>query len=261
MLKARELIADKQVDILFIVFDSLRYDVLINADLTELNQFVPQWERRHSPATFTYAAHHAFFSGFLPTPAKPGLHPRLFAAAFAGSATTQSNTFSFAESTLPEALANRGYRTCCIGGVGFFNKQSALGSVLANLFQESYWSPAMGVTGKDSTELQVQTALHFMARNEEPSLLFINVAATHQPTCIYHPTLTEDSVVTQQAALEYASRHIVTLLAAQQQRREALVILTSDHGEAYGEEGYEGHRLAHETVFTVPYAEFVLEKI
>jgi len=261
MINAKELIAEKQLDIIFIVFDSLRYDVLVNAELAELNQFVPAWEKRHSPATFTYAAHHAFFSGFLPTPAKPGLHPRLFAAAFAGSTTTQANTFSFAESTLPEALANRGYRTYCIGGVGFFNKQSALGSVLPNLFQESYWNPAMGVTGKDSTELQVTTALNFMAKNKQPILLFINVAATHQPTCIYHPTLKEDSVVTQQAALEYASKHIAHLLAAQQQRRDALVILTSDHGEAYGEDGYEGHRLAHETVFTVPYTEFVLEKV
>jgi len=38
------------------------------------------WERRHSPASFTYAAHQAFFAGFLPTPASPGPHPRLFAA-------------------------------------------------------------------------------------------------------------------------------------------------------------------------------------
>ncbi len=38
----------------------------------------------------------------------------------------------------------------------------------------------------------------------------------------------------------------------------ALAILCSDHGTAYGEDGFRGHRLAHPTVWTVPYAEFVL---
>ena len=34
--------------------------------------------------------------------------------------------------------------------------------------------------------------------------------------------------------------------------------MCSDHGTAYGEEGYYGHRVAHPVVWTVPYAEFVL---
>lgn len=260
MINVKELVANK-VDIIFITFDSLRFDVLQNAKIPQLNAFVPHWEARHSPATFTYAAHHAFFSGFLPTPIDNPTAPRLFASAFAGSTTTQSNTFTFAESTLPKALQNLCYATCCIGGVGFFNKQAELGSVLPNLFQESYWSIEMGVTGKDSTELQVKQALQFLQQDDKPKFLFINVAATHQPTCIYHPTLQEDSKETQQAALEYAQYHIAYLLAEQQKRCKTLVILTSDHGEAFGEDGYYGHRLAHETVWTVPYTEFVLDVI
>ena len=37
-----------------------------------------------------------------------------------------------------------------------------------------------------------------------------------------------------------------------------LVVICSDHGTAYGEDGYTGHRLAHPVVWDVPYAEFVL---
>ena len=114
--------------------------------------------RRHSPATFTYAAHQAFFAGFLPTPAAPGRHPRLFASAFAGSETTSPHTFTFEEADLPAALAARGYRTICIGGVGFFNKQTALGTVLPSLFQESHWSAGMGVASRHSTQKQVALA-------------------------------------------------------------------------------------------------------
>jgi hypothetical protein len=32
----------------------------------------------------------------------------------------------------------------------------------------------------------------------------------------------------------------------------------ADHGEAHGEDGHRGHRLAHPTVTTVPYAHFFL---
>jgi glucan phosphoethanolaminetransferase (alkaline phosphatase superfamily) len=43
-------------------------------------------------------------------------------------------------------------------------------------------------------------------------------------------------------------------------RAGALCILCSDHGEAFGEDGFEGHRLAHEVVWNVPYAEFLLRE-
>ena len=37
-----------------------------------LTRLLPRgWEERHSPGSFTYAAHQAFFAGFLPTPARP----------------------------------------------------------------------------------------------------------------------------------------------------------------------------------------------
>lgn len=260
MINAKQLI-ENRANILLITFDSLRYDVLAKAHMPELNTWVPKWEARHTPATFTYASHHAFFSGFLPTPIDNPTAPRLFAASFAGSTTTKPNTFTFAESTLPKALANLGYQTCCIGGVGFFNKESELGSVLPNLFQQAYWSREMGVTGVNSTELQVEQAIAFLQQDTQPKLLFINVSATHQPTTIFHPNQQTESMATQQAALEYAQHHIARLLKAQTQCGNALVILTSDHGEAFGEDGYHGHRLAHETVLTVPYAEFILESV
>lgn len=63
MINVKELVANK-VDIIFITFDSLRFDVLQNAKMPQLNVFVPHWEARHSPATFTYAAHHAFLVAF-----------------------------------------------------------------------------------------------------------------------------------------------------------------------------------------------------
>lgn len=65
-------------DILFITLDTLRYDVakeyLTQRRLPNLAAVLPKngWEQRHSPGNFTYAAHHAFFAGFFPTPVTPG---------------------------------------------------------------------------------------------------------------------------------------------------------------------------------------------
>ena len=73
-------------DILFITLDTLRYDAAQKAwrdgRLETLGPYLGNkgWEKRHTPGSFTYAAHHAFFSGFLPTPLGNGPHARLFAA-------------------------------------------------------------------------------------------------------------------------------------------------------------------------------------
>src|SRR5436189_5884094 len=152
-------------DILFITLDTLRYDAAQEAwregRLKTLAPYLGRqgWEQRHTPGNFTYAAHHAFFAGFLPTPPGPGPHPRLFAAEFAGSLSTSENTFVFQEATLPEALAARNYRTICIGGTGFFNQQNALARVLPGLFSEAHWSPELGVACRNSAENQVVQAI------------------------------------------------------------------------------------------------------
>jgi hypothetical protein len=255
-------------DILFITLDSLRYDVacaaLAAGQTPTLAAVLPggRWEERHSPGSFTYAAHQAFFAGFLPTPARPGRHARLFALRFAGSRSTGSGTVVFDTPDIVSGLAGRGYHTICIGGVGFFNKQSALGNVLPGLFAESHWTPQMGVTGRHSAEHQVRRALTSLAAlpSDRRVFLFINISAMHPPNHIFLPGATADSPESQAAALAYVDRQLPPLFAALQRRAPTLTILCADHGTAYGEDGYEGHRLAHPVVWTVPYAEFVLPK-
>jgi len=256
-------------DILLITLDTLRYDVadrLAREGRTpNLAAVLPdgRWERRHAPASFTYASHLAMLAGFLPTPAAPGPHPRLFAAAFPGSATTDEYTWTFTAPDLPTALAEVGYHTACVGGTGFFNRRSALGSVLPDLFAESHWEPSFGVTEPASFEHQVACATGIIAATpaQQPLFLLVNVAALHQPNWFYLPGATRedgDSPASHAAALEYVDRHIPALFEAAASRRPCFTIICSDHGTAYGEDGYTGHRIGHETVWTVPYAHFVL---
>jgi hypothetical protein len=265
MVDARALIGTH--DVLFMTLDALRYDVaaeeLAAGRTPELARVLPggTWEKRHAPGSFTYASHQAFFAGFLPTPATPGKHARLFAARFEGSETTGPGTWTFDAADVPTALAQVGYRTVCIGGVGFFNNRTALGRALPSLFQERYWEPRMGVTSPRSTELQVALATRLLAETAPPRrvFLFVNVAAIHSPNRIFVPGATRDTRETHAAALRYVDRCLPPLFAALRARGPALCVVCSDHGCAYGEDDYRGHRLAHPVVWTVPYAEWVME--
>jgi sulfatase-like protein len=254
-------------DLLLVTLDTLRYDVA--ADLAaagrtpNLAKVLPggQWERRHTPASFTYAAHQAFFAGFWPTPVTPGPHPRLFAARFPGSESTVDESWVFDAPDLVTGLAAAGYHTVCVGGVGFFNGRSPLGSVLPGLFNESHWSPELGVTNPDSFTAQLDVVDRVVAGApiDRPLLLFLNVSALHQPNRHYLPGATEDSRDSHAAALAYVDVHIGRLFAAMTRRgRDCFTLVCSDHGTAYGEDGHTGHRIAQEAVWTVPYAHFVL---
>ena len=267
MLDARRLVG--KADILFITLDTLRYDVAQEAYLAGLTpnfaKMLPPsgWEKRHTPASFTYAAHHSFFAGFLPTPARPGPHPRLFAAHFEGSTTVTEETCIFDEPDIVQGLSRKGYATLCIGGTGFFNKQNPLGSVLPGLFDQSHWDQSLGVTDARSTENQIKLAIKLLedVPQERRVFLFINVSALHQPNCIFLPGSTHDSLDSHMAALVYVDSQLPPLFAAMQKRAPVLTIVCSDHGTAYGEEGYLGHRVAHEVIWTVPYTEVLLNQI
>jgi hypothetical protein len=253
-------------DVLFMTLDTLRYDAACRAMERGMTPFLREllpggaWEHRHAPGNFTYASHQAFFAGFLPTPARPGTHPRLFAARFAGSETTTDHTLIFDTPDIVSGFAAAGYHTACIGGVGFFNRQTPLGRVLPSLFAESHWNPELGVTSRHSTELQVALAVEILRRTARRTFLFINVSAIHQPNCIFTPGATADSLETHIAALAYVDSQLPPLFAELRRRGPALAILCSDHGTAYGEDGYHGHRLAHPVVSSVPYAEFVVRR-
>ena len=257
-----------QCDIAFIVLDTLRYDVAQHLHKTgqtpRISQYLADgWTKCYTPGNFTYASHQAFFAGFLPTPVTPGLHERLFAPAFAGSETTTKNTYCFDTPDIVTGLARIGYFTFCIGGVGFFSKSTALGSALPNLFQESYWSRETGVTNPDSTKVQVDVIQEKLHRRSDTEniFLFLNVSALHQPNYFYLPNKKskKDTIDSHAAALKYVDNELGRLFDFLQSRRDTFVIICSDHGTAYGEEGFCGHRNSLPVVMEVPYAHFMLE--
>ncbi len=258
-------------DVLFITLDTLRYDVAAKAlelgETPHLAAILPgrAWEKRHSPSTFTFGAHMSFFAGFLPTPAMPrgadhAAHERLFAVRFPGSETTSVRTLQFDTADIVSGFAAHGYCTICVGGTGFFNKRSQLGSVLPNMFQESWWGETLGVGSRSSSQNQIELAVERIAaqRADRRAFVFLNASACHAPHYFYVPGASRNTPETQRAALADFDSHLPRLLNALQKRAPVLTIICADHGSAFGDDGYRGHRLAHPSVWEVPYMETIL---
>jgi hypothetical protein len=257
-------IAENAADILMVTFDALRFDVAQEAwrhgGTPTLRSLIPGgWEPRHTPGSFTYSAHAAFFAGFWPTPSEPGPHSRPFALRFPGSRSIGADTQLLESDNIVSGLRARGYQTLCIGGVGFFNPGTPLGRVFSDYFEQSYWRPEFSVGEIHSTRAQVRQACDCLAGCDldRPLFLFLNISATHPPTHGYLRGSRGDCSATQTAALEYVDRQLPPLFAAlRDRRRGGNAYLMSDHGTLFGEDGWTGHRVSHPAVWTVPYAEF-----
>jgi arylsulfatase A-like enzyme len=252
--------------VLMITFDSLRYDVAratAQAGRTpHLSRLLPggRWEERRTQASFTLPAHTAFFSGFLPVLSGPERSARLLACRAVRGTTITDRTFVFDAPDIVTGLAELGYRTVCVGGVGFFSGLTKQGRVLPALFQESHWTPETGIDCPDSTRHQVNIALDVLAGQPDNRrlFLFVNVSATHTPHHMYLPGESRDSWESQCAALAYADGELGRLFAALPAAGPWLVVMCADHGEAFGEDGHHGHGLAHAAVWCVPYAEVLV---
>jgi hypothetical protein len=253
--------------------DTLRFDVAAEAlalhETPNLAAILPGegWEKRHTPSSFTYGAHQAFFAGFLPTPIAPrrrdpGAHGRLFASRFPGSESLTPRTLVFDTPDIITGFAEHEYHTICVGGVGFFNKKTPLGSVLPSLFHESWWHESLGVACKEAAANQIACAVERMRAQPAAKRLFtfVNVSACHAPHHFYVPGASRDTRETQRAALADFDRHLPLLLETARTRAPVLTIVCSDHGAAFGEDDYWGHRIGHPVVWEVPYAETILAR-
>jgi arylsulfatase A-like enzyme len=262
VIKVAEII-ETGTSILFITLDSLRYDVARTAledGLTPcLKSLLPEggWERRHTPGSFTLPAHMAFFSGFLPKVPRPQQPPRLWECRPPAFKTVTKETFVFDAPNLLQGLGQHGYRTVCVGGVTYFSRETPLGSVLPDLFDEDHWRPEFCSPEIDSTRHQVDQAIELTEHyGQRPLYLFVNISATHVPHGHYVND-SRDSLASQTAALAYADSHLGRLISTLTAKKRWLIIMCADHGDAFGEDGFHGRGIAHPVVMNVPFAAWV----
>ncbi len=250
-----------QSDVLILTLDALRYDVaattLAAGRTPVLAGLIGSWERRHSPGTFTLPAHQAFFAGFFPTPPGPGPHPRSLALRFPGSRSVDTHTLVLPGESLMRAYAAHAYTTLCFGGTGFFDPRTRIGAALTRDFDEVHFERSFGVSSRSASARMFRAAATRLADlpAQQRCFIFLNAAATHPPTRRFLPGARAESPETQAAALADLDAALPLLLDALRLRGGALGVICADHGTCFGEDGYAGHRVAHPSVWEVPYAE------
>jgi len=251
-------------DILFITVDSCRYDTFEAADAPNLKAIGPLY-LAHSPSHFTYGAHASFFMGFTPGVAERSeayINPKfakifkLEGAGFSGFAPAY---LSLDGKNIVDGLRKKGYFTIGSGAVGWFNDKTATGKSLTSDFDAFYFS---GNTY--SLRLQLDWINSQMQKTSLPKFIFLNIGETHVP--YYYENAPWDMTdnpcrpfasdndsqkcrIRQKACLEYIDHQLAPLL---KQFAQSTVLICSDHGDCWGEDGLWEHGIHHLKTLEVP---------
>ena len=263
--------------VVLLVVDSLRWDTLSEASPRNLPRLGPI-ERRWSYATWTAPSHYNMMMGLLPHRAPPGAHGVAWHGAElrewgARLGIDDMGVLALGPALyLPSALQQRfGYRTQAFVSMPSLNPHTPL----AVGFDRYELMPQHNDLGAILDRLQFPA--------ERPSFTLINTGEAHYPYLLPgdppddSPRLSGVHGVFGGGAVGPAPGFFTpSMLAALRQRQvraaaavDALLprlfralplgshlIVTSDHGELFGEDGYFGHGpIAHEKVLEVPFVE------
>jgi hypothetical protein len=250
--------------VLFITLDSCRHDTFEAADAPNLKACGPV-HRAQAPAHFTYGSHAAMFVGFTPGVAeqtRPFLNPkyaRLFRLRHAGHSGFGQAGFVVDGDNIVDGFRRAGYATLGVAAMGWFNPETSISRVLRHGFE------AFRFVGSEGIRLQIDWLEEQIAMaGDRPVFAFMNIGETHVPyhhegaawsaednPCVPFQTVdrSDDCRHRQRACLEYVDAQLGPLLRRFDQ---ATVVICSDHGDCWGEDGLWEHGISHEKTLTVP---------
>ena len=251
--------------ILFITLDSCRYDAFVEASARNLKAVGPLI-RAMAPSYFTYASHAAFFMGFTPGDAQrqePFVNPKfgkIFRMEGGGDEGPAPPYMTLRGRNIIDGLKNVGYRTIGTGAVGWFDPQRPTGRVLSVDFD------AFAFAGGPALKKQLLWIDATLAklRPEAPAFVFLNLAETHLPywhegaswqpsdrTCLPFAADNDaaESRRRQVACIEFCDAELAGLL---ERFANGTIIVCSDHGDCWGEDGLWAHGISHQKTLEVP---------
>lgn len=254
-------------DVLFVTLDSCRYDVFAAATAPNLKRVGPL-VRAFSPSHFTFGAHAAFFMGF--TPGDPGRRERfanskfgkIFRMAGGGHPGPAAPWIELDGRNIVDGFRRRGHRAIGTGAVGWFDPATETGRALTADFERFHYTG--GGPG-------FRTQRDFLLREIEEAraakmavFAFANLGETHVPywhdgaawdaarnPCVAFGTDNDavESRRRQLACVEWVDREIEPLLAA---FASGAIVVCSDHGDCWGEDGLWEHGIHHSRTLEVP---------
>lgn len=241
--------------IALIVLDSLRYDVSIETKTNNLNTLINKysnqsdWYKVYANCTYTYPAHISMLcAGIFPcaynAPEPFGHSSSLFSIE---NKTKKHGRFKLKH---PEGIsrhfANKGFKTIGIGGVNWFNPNNNNCKIWKELFHEYYWKQEYNQYNKKSLDEQIKK-IDSVVKKDEDLFLFLNVSLTHEPFCWYGNSKEGQSMALQD--IDKKINEIIEILSP-----PLKLILVSDHGNCFGEDGKWGRGFYHQKIMEVPMA-------
>lgn len=262
--------------IVFIVMDSCRYDAFMAATTPNVDRLGAA-QRRYSYASWTAPSHYAFTMGMMPHTSPPNVFAsEVYKEEFLQwKDRTGADSVAFKdflpELSLPRVLAKLGYRTVAKVSMPVLNKYT----LISQHFDE------YKLMDNHNNFAGMVEEIEFP--EDEPHYYFLNLGETHYPYMLSGDGLPHISGVhgalksmddaparaekqtfdaaqmrmlqqQQVKCVEYIDGQIGRLMA--QTPPNTHFIVTADHGELFGEDGYFGHGpIMHEKCFEVPFVE------
>jgi membrane-anchored protein YejM (alkaline phosphatase superfamily) len=273
----------QELNYVLITLDSCRYDSLLKADTPILDSYGKIYSA-WTPATYTLPAHISFFTGILPMvheniPYLNRFTKQLFkmhkaGASLGGDSGLKTLNLQASKKDMIHGLKKLGFYTVGSGAANWFDKE-----ILVKNFDDFKYVRAQ------SAEAQVNYTIKklFKNANSKRFFSFINFYETHTPYMHYGKDREEYSMNArdhmlfppqedEQKKAELGSKlHDAQIKAAEHLDSvlgkffellplNTLVILTADHGEAFGEDGFWGHGIYHPLVMNVPMMCFMISR-
>ena len=253
------------MNIAIITLDSLRYDTAMLAKTPNFDRIfdrlnISDWQKVGSHGTYTLPSHIALFqAGHLPCNNNPEIEGpynkdkmRLFKTGLYWNKPIEVLYPTPPECNVVKGFSKMGYRTIGIGGVHWFNINYPTSSFWGEMFfDEFYWDESMGERDCSAFENQIILTEKLLSNHSGDLFYFVNVPSTHVPFMNFG-----DSIEGQAKCLEYVDSHINTLLDLLP--KPCHVVIFSDHGECFGEDGLRGHSFYHPKVMEVPMVSFII---
>jgi len=219
-----------------------------------------------SPSYFTFGSHSAMFVGFTPVMSSKKesfLNPKfgkIFKMINAGFAGKGTEHITLEGENIIQGFKKLDYVTIGSGSVGWFDPNNDTGKVLGKDFHHFYYPGNMFSLGKqlDWIDKKIEE------NSQKPLFIFLNIGETHVPYYYkdapwdvnYNPCVpfsdkndANECKTRQTKCLEFIDEKICPLLT---QFSESSVLICSDHGDCWGEDGLWEHGIFHEKVLEVP---------
>lgn len=264
-------------NLVFIVMDSCRFDSYAAARTPHMDR-IGAGSRRYAYASWTSPSHYTYLMGMIPHDSPAGVfasevYKKDFVKWVDRLGIDGLSFKSFVpQLSLPKVLQDAGYRTVARVSLPVLNPMSHLN----RHFDDYKLMPNHCDFGGMIDEIEFD--------EDEPSFHFLNLGETHYPYMLDPASLPHISGVhgvfkrmddelgrstddrffddEQMKALHQQQiktvEHVDTLLDAliAKAPRNTHFIITADHGECFGENGYFGHGpIVHEKVLEVPFLE------